>query len=301
MTGARRRCAKLAPMRVGSFRDPEGTPFVGELEGEQVHRLAAPSMITWLAGDGRERAGATHDLGELRTLAPVPEPPTVRDFYAYERHVAAGAERRGAEIAPYWYEAPAFYFSNPASILGPGEPLRRPAATSLLDFELEIAAVVGVTDEADESLEIAGFTLLNDWSARDVQAAEVTVGLGPHKAKDFGTSLGPHLVTPDALPYEDGRLRIRARVLVNGHEVTASDASEQHFGWPELVAHAARDTRLRPGDVLGSGTLAGGCMLELGPLARQAGGDGRRWLEPGDLVVLEADRLGRLETPITDR
>ena len=198
---------------------------------------------------------------------------------------------RGGEIPPAWYQAPVFYFSNPASIHGPGEPVRRPDATEMLDFELEIAAVIGAGGE------LAGFTLMNDWSARDVQAAETTVRLGPHKAKDFATSLGPWLVAPDELPYEDGRLRVEASVSVNGVEVTRTSAAEQHFAWPELVAHAARDTRLRPGDVLGSGTLAKGCLLELGP---QDLGDGRgeRFIEPGDVVALSAEGLGRLETPV---
>jgi fumarylacetoacetate (FAA) hydrolase len=281
-------------MRLGSFQTPAGEPLVGELVGERVHRLEATSMIAWLAGEGHGRTGEEFELGALRELAPVPEPPSLRDFYAYERHVAAGARLRGREIAPHWYEAPAFYFSNPASILGPGEPLRRPQATTLLDFELEIAAIIGI---AAGEPQIAGFTLMNDWSARDVQAAEMTVGLGPAKAKDFGTSLGPWLVTPDELPYENGRLRICARVFVNGEQVSAADASEKHFGWPEIVAHAARDTRLRPGDVLGSGTLAGGCLLELGPLEASERPEGR-WIEPGDLVAVEADGLGRLETPV---
>jgi fumarylacetoacetate (FAA) hydrolase len=282
----------LAPMRVGTFRDPDGDTFVGEVEGDRVHRIAAASMVAWLSGEGRERVAEPIARADLATLAPVPEPPSVRDFYAFERHVAAGARLRGEEIAPYWYEAPAFYFSNPASILGPGEALRPPADVTRLDFELEIAALIGAGGE------IAGFTLMNDWSARDVQARERPIGLGPHKAKDFGTSLGPLLVTADEVPYREGRLRVAARVTVNGHQVTASDATEQHFGWPEIVAQAARDTRLRPGDVLGSGTLAGGCLLELGPLPDEAGGDGQRWLEPGDLVVLEGEGLGRLETPV---
>lgn len=248
-------------------------------------------MLEWLAGEGRGRSGEEHRLAEVTTLAPIPEPPSVRDFFAFERHVEAGWRRRGAEVPGYWYEAPAFYFSNPASIRGPGEPVARPAATEMLDFELEIAAVLGAEGE------IAGFTLMNDWSARDVQAGEMTVGLGPHKAKDFATSLGPHVVTADELPYENGRLQVEAWVTVNGAEVTRSDASEKHFGWPEIVAHAARDTRLRPGDVLGSGTLARGCLLELGP---QDLGDGRgeRWIEPGDVVALHAEGLGTLETPI---
>jgi fumarylacetoacetate (FAA) hydrolase len=282
-------------MRFGTFATAAGNRFVGSLEGEEVHVAEAAEIRDYLAGRGRDPTGEVHRLSELQTLAPVPEPPSVRDFYAFERHVAAGARLRGKEIAPHWYEAPAFYFSNPAAILGPGEPLRRPPATGMLDFELELAAVIGAGEDGEP--EIAGFTLMNDWSARDLQAGEVTVGLGPAKAKDFGTSLGPLIVTPDELPYDEGRLRVAARVLVNGAEVTSTEGSEQHFGWPEVVAHAARDTRLRPGDVLGSGTLPDGCLLELGPVA---GGEGAepRWIEPGDVVALEADGLGRLETPV---
>jgi len=265
---------------------------VGEVEGERVHLLAAGSMLALLREEGRERTGRTHPADAVTLLAPVPEPPSVRDFYAFEGHVAAGWRRRDAEIPEYWYEAPAFYFSSPASIHGPGEAVRRPDSVSMLDFELEIAAVVGA------EAQIAGFTLMNDWSARDVQAREVTVGLGPHKAKDFATSLGPWLVTPDELPYRDGRLRLEARVTVNGRELARCDASEQHFSWPRLLEHAASDTRLRPGDVLGSGTLAGGCLLELGP---QDFGDGRgeRWIEPGDVVALDAEGLGTLETAVS--
>jgi fumarylacetoacetate (FAA) hydrolase len=280
-------------VRLGTVRSGDGEIFVGELEDGLVHLHAASSMLDWLGGEGRERTGESHDLDELTLLAPVPEPPSVRDFYAFERHVAAGWRRRGAEIPEYWYEAPAFYFSNPASIQGPGAPVPRPSGVAMLDFELEIAAVVGA------GAEIAGFTLMNDWSARDLQAREVTVGLGPHKAKDFATGLGPWIVTPDQLPNEDGRLQVSAAVTVNGKEVTRSDASEQHFGWPELLAHAARGTSLRPGDVLGSGTLAGGCLLELGP---QDFGDGRgeRWIEPGDVVALQAEGLGTLEAPVVE-
>jgi fumarylacetoacetate (FAA) hydrolase len=122
---------------------------------------------------------------------------------------------------------------------------------------------------------------------------EMTVGLGPAKGKDFATSLGPMLVTPDELPYEDGRLNLEATVTVNAEEVTRSDASKQHFSWAEIVAQAARDTELRPGDVLGSGTLGRGCLLELGPL------EGDRWLEPGDLVALDAPGIGTLANPVS--
>lgn len=273
-------------MRLVSFRDPDGEDGVGRLEQEVIHRLRAPSMLGWLHGHGREATDERLALDEVQLLAPVPDPPSVRDFYAFEGHVATGWRRRGGDIPPAWYAAPAFYFSNPASIRGPGEPVRRPDVTRMLDFELEIAAVIGVGGV------IAGFTLMNDLSARDVQREEMTVGLGPAKGKDFATALGPWLVTPDELPYAGGRLHVRATATVGGVELTRTDASEQHFTWPQLVAHAARDTRLRPGDVLGSGTLNRGCLLELGPL------EGDRWLQPGDTVELAADGLGRLVTPI---
>jgi fumarylacetoacetate (FAA) hydrolase len=273
-------------MKLVSYRQPGGAERVGRLEGDRVLELEAPGMLAWLAGEGREETGEEQALADVELLAPVPEPPSVRDFYAYEGHVAAGWRKRGSEIPEAWYDAPAFYFSNPAAVHGPGEPVRRPAPTNMLDFELEIAAVIGTDDE------IAGFTLLNDWSARDVQRREVTVGLGPAKGKDFALSIGPWLVTPDELSYEDGRLQMAATASVNGVELTRTNAAEKHFTWPELVAHAARDTRLRPGDVLGSGTLHRGCLLELGPL------EGDRWLEPGDVVAITAAGLGTLETPI---
>jgi fumarylacetoacetate (FAA) hydrolase len=263
-----------------------GRTCVGEVVDERVHELEAPTMLDWLRGKGRERSGASNALADVALKAPVPEPPSLRDFFAYEGHVAAGWRLRGEAVPEYWYKAPVFYFSNAASIHGPGQPVRRPETSKMLDFELEIAAVIGGDGQ------IAGFTLMNDWSARDVQAGEMSVGLGPAKAKDFATSLGPWLVTPDELQYADGRLNIEARVHVNREELSVCDAGEQHYTWPEIVEQAARDTRLRPGDVLGSGTLTGGCLLELGPL------DGDRYLEPGDAVAIEAQGLGRLDTRI---
>jgi fumarylacetoacetate (FAA) hydrolase len=272
-------------VRLVTFRDGDDTR-VGELHGERIRVLAAPTMIAWLAGEGRLQTRVEHALDGVELLAPIPEPPSVRDFFAFEEHVKAGFSLRGAEVPEAWYDQPTFYFSNPASIVGPNAPVRKPPATQMLDFELEIAAVIG----ADQ--EIAAFTLLNDWSARDLQAREMTVGLGPAKGKDFASSLGPWLVTPDELPLADGRLDVEATATVNGAELTRTWAGAQQFPWPALVAHAARDTRLRPGDVLGSGTLNRGCLLELGPL------DGDRFLQPGDTVTLEAGPLGQLENRI---
>ena len=273
-------------MRVATFADPGGVGRVGEIEGERVIELQASTMLQWLRGEGHGRRRRGWRLEDVTLLAPVPDPPSVRDFSAFEGHVAAGWRRRGQPIPEQWYRAPAFYFSNPSSIHGPGEPVRRPEITRMLDFELEIAAIIGASGV------IAGFTLMNDWSARDVQREEMAVLLGPAKGKDFATTLGPWLVTPDELPFRDGLLTLEAWVSVNGVEVGRGRAHQMRFTWDELVTHGARGTRLHPGDVLGSGTLDRGCLLEVGPLS------GDRWIEPGDTVTLGAEGLGELRSPV---
>jgi fumarylacetoacetate (FAA) hydrolase len=178
-----------------------------------------------------------------------------------------------------WYEIPVFYFSNPAAIYGPEAVIPYPEGTEQLDYELEVAAVIGAEGR------IGGFTVMNDWSARDVQRREMRVGLGPSKGKDFATSLGPILVTPDE--FDGSRATMVARV--NGEERSRGDLADMHHSWDAIVAHAARNTRLLPGDVLGSGTVGGGCILEHG--------DGR-WLEPGDVVELEIEGIGVLRNRV---
>ena len=274
--------ARVASLRRGGVAEVD-------LGAGELRVLRAGSMLDWLDGEAasREPTGETLPLDGTPLAAPVPEPPSFRDFFAFEGHASTGARLRGVELAPVWYEQPVFYFSNPASFAGPGEPIARPAASERLDFELEIAAVIGGDGE------IAGFSLLNDWSARDLQRAEMAVGLGPAKGKDFATSMGPWLVTPDELVMRGGRLQVEATATVNGQELTRTPAGAQHHPWPFLLETATRGTRLRTGDVLGSGTLNRGCLLEL-----LDDGTAERWLEPGDVVVLEADGLGRLETRV---
>jgi fumarylacetoacetate (FAA) hydrolase len=240
---------------------------------------------------------AWHPRARITLHSPVSRPPTVRDFYAFESHVRNARKRRGLEVPPEWYEFPAFYFSNPGSLVGDGAVLEKPKWTEALDYELEIACVVGVRAKnvgADKWRSVvAGFTILNDWSARDVQRKEMAIGLGPAKGKDFATSLGPALVTLDELEGKRSGdhydLAMEARV--NGATLSRGNAKEMHFTFGQMIARASQDVYLFPGDVIGSGTAGGGCILELGTEVHP-------WLEPGDEVTLEIERLGTLTNKI---
>ncbi|MGL6095735.1 MAG: fumarylacetoacetate hydrolase family protein, partial [Fimbriiglobus sp.] len=215
-----------------------------------------------------------------------------------------------------WYDVPVFYFSNPVAIVGDGDPVAAPHGSAALDYELELACVIGTAAAnlpADDSAMdcVAGFTVMNDWSARDIQRAEMAVGLGPSKSKDFATSLGPHVVPfaesrsrsacgPGSHPqlrdaYRDGRLHLEMTATVNGTEYSRGNAGAMYWTWPQILAHASRDTELRPGDVIGSGTVGTGCILELTPDA--VGG----WLQPGDVVELTIARIGTLRNPVVAR
>lgn len=224
---------------------------------------------------------------------------TIRDFYAFEQHVQTCRAQRGLGMIPQWYEVPVFYFSNPNSVLGHGDTVIPPRATKELDFELEIALMVG--KEAidlpadDRALEcISAMTIYNDWSARDLQRQEMAVGLGPAKGKDFANAFGPRWVPIQELmdTYRDGRFFLEMRALINGKEVSRGNAGSMHWSWPQILAHASRDTKLMPGDVIGSGTVGTGCILELTP--QKTGG----WLQAGDRVTLVVDRLGELENMV---
>jgi fumarylacetoacetate (FAA) hydrolase len=225
-----------------------------------------------------------------------------RDFYAFEEHVRNARRRRGLDMAPEWYDAPAFYFSNTASIVGHGAAIRKPPDTNELDYELEIAVVIGREGRdipvAEADGYIAGFTVLNDWSARDVQRREMKVGLGPAKGKDFATSVGPVLVTPDELDAHvlpdrsrGKRYDLTMTAAVNGREYSRGNASAMHWTFAELIAHASRGTVLRPGDLIGSGTVGTGCITEF-PEGTFP------WLQPGDTVRLEIEGIGVLENRV---
>jgi fumarylacetoacetate (FAA) hydrolase len=251
----------------------------GIVEGDKVIQLAAQTLQAFFTGGGTARRHAEYPLAEVAFRPPVQHPPSVRDFYAFEQHVKTARASRGQEVPPEWYEIPVFYFSNPAAIYGPEDEIPKPPDTNELDYELEVAAVIGADGQ------IGGFTIMNDWSARDLQRAEMKVGLGPAKGKDFATSIGPILVTPDEFDGSSGTMLAR----VNGEERSRGNLSDMHHSWQAIAAHAARNTHLRAGDVLGSGTVGTGCIFEHG--------DGR-WLQPGDVVELEVEGIGVLRNRV---
>jgi fumarylacetoacetate (FAA) hydrolase len=251
----------------------------GRIEGDKVIQLAAQTLQSFFSGGGSAREHAEYALADVDLRPPVLRPPSVRDFMAFEEHVATARRQRGSEVPAEWYAVPVFYFSNPTAIFGPEDVIPWPEGTEELDYELECAAVIG----ADGA--IGGFTVLNDWSARDVQRQEMRVGLGPAKGKDFATSLGPVLVTPDEFDGSAGTMTAR----VNGEERSRGELGAMYHGWEALLARAAQNTVLLPGDVIGSGTVGSGCILEHG--------DGR-WLQRGDVVELEIEGIGVLRNTV---
>ena len=252
-------------------------------------------------------AGPAVPLDGVRLLPPLAAP-TVRDFVTFEEHVEGvvrGVTGGAGGVVPEWYQAPTFYFTNPYALLGAHDDVPVPPGSERFDFELEVAVVVGrdgaslTPEQARDS--VFGYTILNDWSARDLQAREMKVGLGPAKGKDSATTLGPWLVTADELePYrdDDGFLALDLRVSVNGTEVGQDLLA--NMGWPfeELISYASRGTEVRAGDVLGSGTCGnGGCLAELWGTRGEAAPPP---LQPGDVVEMTVEGIGTIRNRVVE-
>ena len=278
-----------------------------------IHGLAEPASVLGLLGEDptlmgpAERALANAldvvplDGAQLR--APVPAPPSVRDFMAFESHVANSRRRLGQEVDPDWYELPVFYFTNPSAVCGPHDDVAISPGSSQFDYELEIAAVVGrrgtnLSPEQAES-HIAGYMVMCDWSARDLQLREMRQLLGPAKGKDSATSLGPILVTPDELASRRaGRAYdLEMSASVNGVPYSRGNLADLYWSFGQMLAYASRGTSVETGDVLGSGTVGSGCILELSGLH---GVERYPWLSPGDEVRLEVEELGAIVSRITE-
>jgi 2-keto-4-pentenoate hydratase/2-oxohepta-3-ene-1,7-dioic acid hydratase in catechol pathway len=311
-------------VRFASYIEPPGgAARAGVVSDAGLHPLPPDVTVLDLVRAGLPAARAAGDraldgpavpLAAVRLLPPLAAP-TVRDFVAFEEHVegvaaSVGAAAGSAAVVPEWYQAPTFYFTNPYALVGAHDDVPVPPGSELLDFELEVAVVVGrgsasrntvgaslTPEQAREH--IFGYTVLNDWSARDLQRREMKVLLGPAKGKDSATTLGPWLVTADELePYRDadGFLAVDLRAFVNG-ELIGQDLLS-NMGWPfeELISYASRGTEVRAGDVLGSGTCGnGGCLAELW---------GRRGridpppLRPGDVVELTVEGVGTVRNKV---
>ena len=264
--------------------------------GAVLHAYGSPSDHGADAGDE-----VVLDTADLAFGPPILRPPSFRDFYAFEQHVATMWRRRGGEVPEAWYRLPIFYFSNTSEIRGPDELVWAPRGSAELDFELEVGALVdtpGVDlgpERAEEA--IGGYFVLNDWSARDLQRDETSVRLGPAKGKDFATSIGPWLVTPDELAdaREAKGYGLTMTAHVNGTEISRGTWASAHFSFGEMLARASADVRLRRGDIVGSGTVGSGCLLEVRETTLG------RYLEPGDEVVLGIERLGELRSPVVSR
>ncbi|WP_221354352.1 fumarylacetoacetate hydrolase family protein [Streptomyces beigongshangae] len=243
-------------------------------------------------------------VSEVRLLPPI-RPASIRDFVTFEEHVEG--VRRAVEgtagVPEQWYTAPTFYFTNPHALYGHRDGIPVPPGSDVLDFELEVGAVIGregrdLTPQQARD-HIVGYTVFNDWSARDLQGAEMKVGLGPCKGKDTATTLGPCLVTADELEHyrdADGFLRLALSAEVNAEKVGEDLLSNMSWTFEEMTAYASRGTRVVPGDVLGSGTCGnGGCLAELWG---RRGEQNPPPLRPGDTVTLTVEGIGTLTNTV---
>ncbi len=296
VTPAGPRCGVLVENRVVEVTDLLGGEPIRDVQGlVEREGSALLGLRAALAQTDVDRLLGP-DLADVELLPPVLRPPTVRDHITFEDHATRQFTR---EIAEVWYRRPIHYYSNPAQLVGHEHDVRLPA-TERLDYELELAVVIGdeVSDlSPEQGLDhVVGFTLLNDWSARDLQADEMTYGLGPAKGKDFATSLGPWVVTVDEVAQylHDGILDVHCEVLVNGEKWAENRSDSQRHTWGQILCHASQDSRLLPGDVLASGTV-GGCSI--GEALRN--GTDAHYLRAGDRVELRAEGLGSLVNTIT--
>lgn len=288
-------------MRWSTFRDIEGVERVGVWDDDGLHPV--PMEVTLLDLIRTESLAATADEARNRPavdpstvtlLPPIPRPPSIRDFMAFEDHVVTSFAAIGVEVDPLWYRQPVFYFTNPAAVRGAHDPIPVSPGSAAFDYELEIAAVIGRAgadlDPAAAVDHIAGYMLFCDWSARDLQSQEMRLNLGPAKGKDSAHSCGPWMLTPDELP-----AAAAMTASVNGRPYSTGRLDALYWSFGEMIAYASRGTQVVPGDLIGSGTVGTGCILEL---SRTHGADAYPWLRPGDELRLESTGLGAIETRI---
>lgn len=270
---------------------PRGASLLALLESDELTSAGAQAL---------EKPAEVVALDDATLLPPIPRPPSFRDFMSFEEHLLNSAKAMGVPVPERWYASPVFYFSNPASFQGPEQSVRRPPGVTALDFELEVAVVVARTGRdltPEQAVDhIAGYLVLGDWSARDLQRGEIPLTMGPFKSKDFATSVSGFLVTPDEVdPARTTRPDLAMTASVNGELVSSGSLGTVHWSFAEMLAEASRNTAIHPGDVVGSGTVSTGCLLELGILH---GPDRYGYLVPGDRVRLAVDGIGEIDAQI---
>jgi fumarylacetoacetate (FAA) hydrolase len=252
------------------------------------------------------------EINNANLIAPVPHPTSCRDAYAFRQHVATARRNRNVPMLPEFDEYPVFYFTNHNSIKGPGIICCMPDHFEKLDFELEAAIVIckkGSNIKAEEADQyIGGMMIMNDFSARKLQMDEMLLNLGPAKGKDFATTIGPWLVTPDELvPFEipakknhvGKNWNLKMTCKVNGVQVSEGNLGDMDWTFAEIIERASYGVNLYPGDIIGSGTVGTGCFLELNGTGKLNNPDYKeRWLKEGDIVELEIEQLGKLTNSI---
>ena len=284
----------------------------GVLSDDAIHAMPPGVTLLELVGrgaDGLREAGEealrspaeTVRLDDVRLLAPIPRPPSIRDSLCFLDHMrnCQAVTGAGRELADTWYRIPAFYFACPATVLGPYDDVPMAPGSAWQDFELEIGAVIGTTgkdltvEQAEQA--IIGYTIFNDWSARDLQQLEGQLAIGQAKGKDSGVTLGPYLVTADELePYRHlshpGKLSLQVTALVNDTEIGSGSTAQMDWTFAEVISYASRGVTLSPGDVFGSGTVPTCTLIEHLSLTSLESFPG--WLHDGDVVTLKVEGLG---------
>jgi 2-keto-4-pentenoate hydratase/2-oxohepta-3-ene-1,7-dioic acid hydratase in catechol pathway len=258
---------------------------------------------------------AHYSLNEVQLLAPLPNPPSFRDYIGFEMHMQNASRSFGHKIGTAWYDMPIFYFTNHQAIYGPDDEIKRPAKETKLDIELEIACIIGKKGKdikmTDARPYIFGYTIFNDWTARAIQKVEMEIPLGPHKGKDFANAIGPCIVTADEMeqyriPMDESvftdpisvpkikgdRLNVKMTSRINGETICEGNYKTVYHNFEQMIERASENNvSLFPGDILGSGTVGWGSLIEnMFSIHRP--------LEPGDLVELEIEGIGVLRNTV---
>jgi 2-keto-4-pentenoate hydratase/2-oxohepta-3-ene-1,7-dioic acid hydratase in catechol pathway len=274
--------AVLPPDMIAFFRSGQAGREAAQTTVDYMVKQQSKAPIMGLEGEK-----IVYEMAEVKLKAPVPRPNSLRDYLAFEGHASRSGQKK---LDKAWYEIPVCYRGNPDTVIGPDEIIPWPSYTDLLDYELEYGIYIGKEgkniprEQAEEY--IAGYTILNDISARDIQLREMVVGLGPVKGKDFCSVMGPCLVTPDEV--NPANMRMTARI--NGEIWSDNNSGTSYWTWPQIIEFASMEETLYPGDFLGSGTVEKGC-----------GGELNRWIQPGDIIELEVQGIGILRNRVGDK